>query len=366
MQVGMGVTFQGFGNQMSDADIWRTDLALAAQAEPLGFESIWTTEHHFTRYMMTPDPLQFLTYMAGRTEQAMLGTMVTVLPWRDPVRVAENIIVLDHMSRGRTILGIGRGTGPVEFNGFRVPMPTARLRFKETTDALLQALETGVMEYDGEVIKQPHVQLYPSPYQSFKHRVFSGTMSRESAEVMAQLGTGLLALPVKPWKLIGEDVEAYREIYVASTGEAMPPSIVVGWLYVDEDEERAREKAFQHIGTYYRSTVDHYGFDKPMLQNTEGYETHAVLYERLSKPGGLEEMTSYYVNTKPWGTPEQVFEKIKRLSEIVGADHYVGVFRYGAMSREEGERNMRLFAREVMPELRKLNVLAESQTATPA
>jgi alkanesulfonate monooxygenase SsuD/methylene tetrahydromethanopterin reductase-like flavin-dependent oxidoreductase (luciferase family) len=364
MKVGMGVTFQGFGNEMSDADIWRTDLSLADLAEPLGFESIWTTEHHFTRYMMSPDPLQFLTYMAGRTSEALLGTMVTVLPWRDPVRVAENVIVLDHMSQGRVIVGVGRGTGPVEFNGFRIPMSTARQRFKEATASLLQALETGVMEYEGEEINQPRVQLYPAPYKSFRHRVFSGTMSRESAEIMARLGTGVLALPVKPWALIGEDVAAYRDIYVASTGESMPPSIVVGWLYVDEDPQRAREKAVEHIGTYYRSTVQHYGFDKPALHNTSGYESHAAIYERLSKPGGLDEMTQYYVDTKPWGTPDQVIEKIKNLSEIVGADHFVGVFRYGGLSREEGERNMRLFANEVMPELRRFTPAALSQAST--
>ena len=68
MKVGMGVTFQGYGNAMSDTDIWRTEAALCDLAEPLGFESIWTTEHHFTRYHMMPNPAQFLTWMAARTQ----------------------------------------------------------------------------------------------------------------------------------------------------------------------------------------------------------------------------------------------------------------------------------------------------------
>jgi hypothetical protein len=75
-------------------------------------------------------------------------------------------------------------------------------------------------------------------------------------------------------------------------------------------------------------------------------------------------MTEGYVNLKPWGTPEQVYEKIKGFSSIVGADHFVGVFRYAGLTGPEGERNMRLFAREVLPELRKLDItVSESAVA---
>jgi hypothetical protein len=88
------------------------------------------------------------------------------------------------------------------------------------------------------------------------------------------------------------------------------------------------------------------------------------MYERLSRPGGLDKMTEGYVNLKPWGTPEQVYEKIKGFSSIVGADHFVGVFRYAGLTGPEGERNMRLFAREVLPELRKLDItVSESAVA---
>ncbi len=80
---------------------------MADMAEPLGFESIWTAEHHFDDYTMCPNPLQFLTYMVGRAERALLGTMVMVLPWHDPVGVAEEISVLDPMSNGRAIVGVG-------------------------------------------------------------------------------------------------------------------------------------------------------------------------------------------------------------------------------------------------------------------
>src|SRR3984885_1136537 len=115
MHVGMSVVFQNTNKQLSDRQVYVNELRLAEQAEPLGFESIWSVEHHFTNYTMCPDVMQFLTYMAGRTTKVKLGSMVAVLPWHDPVRLAEQIIMLDHLSRGRVILGMGRGTGKVEF-----------------------------------------------------------------------------------------------------------------------------------------------------------------------------------------------------------------------------------------------------------
>src|SRR5215204_1155422 len=145
MHVGMATVFQNTGHAVSDRQIYLNELALADMAEPLGFESIWSVEHHFTDYTMCPDVLQFLTYMAGRTSTVKLGSMVLVLPWHDPVRAAEQIVMLDHMSNGRLILGLGRGTGKVEFDGFRTDMAIARQQFKEAAEAILGALETGVM-----------------------------------------------------------------------------------------------------------------------------------------------------------------------------------------------------------------------------
>lgn len=361
MKVGMAPMFQGYGNPMSDREIWQTDLAMADQAEALGFDSVWATEHHFTRYHMSPDPLQFITYMAGRTSKVQLGTMVTVLPWRQPARVAENIIVADHLSQGRVILGVGRGTGPVEFDGMGVPMDTARLCFKEMSDILIQGLETGVMEYDGEIVKQPRVELHPAPFKSFKDRIYGASVSPESAAIMASVGAGVLIIPQKPWPVVAEEMESYRAMYRQHNSAALPPSVVAGWTFVDENEDRARELAHKYIGDYFHAVVNHYGFDRPMLKDIKGYESHAVMYDRLSRPGGLEKMTEGYVNLKPWGTPEQVYEKIKGFSSIVGADHFVGVFRYAGMTAEEGDRNMRLFVKDVLPELRKLDIEVAEQ-----
>src|SRR5687767_8985546 len=119
MHVGMGTIFQA-SEERADHEVYRDELRLADLAEPLGFQSIWGVEHHFTDYTMSPDVLQFLTYMAGRTTTLQLGSMVVVLPWHDPVRVAEQVALLDALSGGRVIFGIGRGLGRIEFEGFRV------------------------------------------------------------------------------------------------------------------------------------------------------------------------------------------------------------------------------------------------------
>src|SRR5215510_14650685 len=86
MHVGLGLVFQGIGEGRSDRDVYRHELRLGDLAEPLGFESIWGVEHHFTDYTMCPDVLQYLTYFAARTERVQLGSMVVVLPWHDPLR----------------------------------------------------------------------------------------------------------------------------------------------------------------------------------------------------------------------------------------------------------------------------------------
>src|SRR6267143_6075143 len=166
MHVGMGVIFQGEGEGRTDRNVYRNELRLGDLAEPLGFESLWGVEHHFTDYTMCPDVLLYLTYFAGRTQRIQLGSMVVVLPWHSPLRVAEQVVMLDHMSNGRLILGLGRGLGRVEFEGFRVPMEESRQRFVESAEMLLRGLEEGHCEYDGTFIKQPRKAIRPKPFRT--------------------------------------------------------------------------------------------------------------------------------------------------------------------------------------------------------
>src|SRR3954466_8095104 len=127
--------------QTSDWQVYEDGLRLANLVEPLGFDSLWTVEHHFTPYTMVPNPLQFLTFMAGRTTRIDFGTMVIVLPWHDPVQVAEGAAMLDQFLGGRKLsLGFGRGAAKVEFDGLRIEMDSSRERFLEALEVVRKAL----------------------------------------------------------------------------------------------------------------------------------------------------------------------------------------------------------------------------------
>src|SRR5437763_13091083 len=126
MHVGMSAFFQNPGNRLSDHAVYRHETAMADLAEPLGFDSIWSAEHHFDAYTMCPNVAQFLTYMAGRARRAQLGTMVMVLPRHEPVRLAEEISVLGNLTEERLVPGIGRGLARTELQGVRHELATMR------------------------------------------------------------------------------------------------------------------------------------------------------------------------------------------------------------------------------------------------
>src|SRR6202051_590387 len=121
----------------SDASVVGEHLAIGDLAEPLGFDSLFALEHHFTGYAMSPAPTQLLSYYAGRTKRIQLGTAVIVLPWHDPVRVAEQIALLDILCGGRCVFGFGRGAASVEYEGFGIPMGEGGRTFVAAGQAML-------------------------------------------------------------------------------------------------------------------------------------------------------------------------------------------------------------------------------------
>src|SRR5260370_5203163 len=174
---------------------------------------------------MCPDVLQFLTYFAGRTKRVQLGSMVVVMPWHDPMRVAEQVSVVDHMTNGRMSLGLGRGLARIEFEGFRVPLGESRERFIESAQMLIEGLEKGYCEYDGKYIKQPRRDIRPKPFKSFKGRTYAAAVSPESARIIAKLGIGILIIPQKPWEAVAQELGQYRTIYKQVNGCQPLPTI---------------------------------------------------------------------------------------------------------------------------------------------
>ena len=354
MHVGMAAIFQNPDGARSDRDVWGEDLRLACLAEPLGFESIWGVEHHFTDYTMCPDVLQFLSFLAARTERVKLGSMVVVLPWHDPMRVAEQVSVLDHLSDGRLVLGLGRGLGRVEFEGFRVGMQDSRAIFVESAQMLLEGLEKGYCEFEGRFVRQPRRDIRPRPFRSFRGRTYAAAVSPESSRIMAELGIGILIIPQKPWDTVARDLDAYRGIFREVNGVDAPPPVVASWVFCDEDPARAEELARRYIGAYWQSAMRHYELRAEHLKAIPGYESYGPMQEIARSDGGAEAMTDFFLGLQVWGTPDQCLERALDIRSRVGNQTFVGVFSYAGLPADEAERNMRLFAREVMPRLQAL------------
>ena len=359
MHVGAGIVFQGVGRG-DDHEVYRNELRLGDLVEPLGYESLWGVEHHFTEYTMCPDVLQHLAYFAGRTRTIELGSMVVVLPWHDPMRVAEEVSMLDHQCDGRFVLGIGRGLGRVEFEGFGRDQNQSREYFVESAQMILEGLERGYCEFDGELIHQARRDIRPRPFKSFRGRTYAAAISPESSHIMAKLGVGLLIIPQKPWEQHAADLDAYRTVYRESRGVDAPPPILAGWVFCDADAGRAEEQARKWIGGYWHSVVRHYELIGDHLGKTKGYESYREMQEQASAPGGVDAFLDFFLALQVWGTPEQCYRKIADIRQRTAGESFVGVFSYAGMPYDDAERNLRLFAKEVAPELRKLGPQAKA------
>ena len=351
MHVGMAVIFQATDPKRSDHDVYKAELKLGDLAEPLGFDSIWGVEHHFTDYTMCPDVLQYLSYYAGRTKHVKLGSMVVVLPWHDPMRVAEQISVLDHQSDGRFIFGMGRGLGRVEFGGFGVDQNTARERFVESAQMLLEGLERGWCEFDGKFIKQEKRDIRPRPFKSFKGRTYAAAVSPESSEIMARLGVGLLIIPQKPWDAVFTEMANYRNIYRQVNKVDAPAPILAGWVFCDRDAKKAEAMARQYIGGYWETVLKHYELAGDHLTKTKGYESYGAM-QQMVKAGGADAMIDFFLSLQIWGTPQQCLDRIVDFSGKLGAETFTGVFSYAGMPYDMAEENLRLFASDVLPKLK--------------
>jgi alkanesulfonate monooxygenase SsuD/methylene tetrahydromethanopterin reductase-like flavin-dependent oxidoreductase (luciferase family) len=339
----------------SDASVFAEHLALGDLAEPLGFDSLFALEHHFTGYAMSPSPTQLLSYYAGRTRRLTLGTAVIVLPWHDPVRVAEEIALLDVLSGGRCLFGFGRGAASVEYAGFRIPMDEARPRFVEAAKIVVKALTQEVFDWDGDFFHIPATSIRPRPISHPERRFYASSVSPESAEIMAKLGFGVLVIMQNEWPKAAADIDRYREI-AKSVGYTPRPPIILTNVSVAESREEAQERAVTYLSRKFDSIDNHYHFSDGHLASVKGYEFYgnmAKTYAKMKDDSYRRKATEFYVRIQVVGTPADCLEQIGELQRLTGLDHLVTEFGFGGMPHEEAETNMRLFADRVMPTLQR-------------
>ena len=243
MQIGLLMVFQNFEDGITDQEAWERDIHLGGLAEPLGFDTLSAVEHHFFNYAMSPDNLQYLSYMASQTEKIGLLTGAVILPWNEPLRVVERMIVLDHLSKGRALFGIGRGLALREYERFGVDMNEARDRFDEAAEMIFKGLETGVVEGDGPYYRQRRTEIRPRPYASFKDRFYAVGMSSDSVPVVARLGAKMMSFAQKPWEEMSDHFNHYRDLYREHHNTQPPSPVCVDFLSCDESAELAELNA---------------------------------------------------------------------------------------------------------------------------
>ena len=339
----------------SDADVFAEHLALGDLAEPLGFDSLFALEHHFTGYAMSPSPTQLLSYFAGRTKRITLGTAVIVLPWHDPVRVAEEIALLDVLSGGRCLFGFGRGAASVEYAGMRVPMEEARARFVETAKIVVLALTSESFEWKGDFFTIPRTAIRPRPISHPERRFYASSVSPESAEIMARLGFGVLVVMQNEWPKAAEDIQRYRDI-AASVGHTSRPPIILTNISVAESRSEAEDRAKTYLSRKWDSIDAHYHFSDGHLASVKGYEFYggmAKTYSKLKDESFRKKATDFYVKIQIVGTPDECIQQVAELQRLTGVDHLATEFGYGGMPHEQAELNMRMFAERVMPVLQR-------------
>jgi alkanesulfonate monooxygenase SsuD/methylene tetrahydromethanopterin reductase-like flavin-dependent oxidoreductase (luciferase family) len=167
-------------------------------AEPLGFDSLFALEHHFTGYAMSPRRPQLLSYYRAAHQDGSLGTAVIVLPWHDPVRVAEQIALLDVMSGGRCLFGFGAARRAWSTRASAIPWRRrGRASWKRADRG--EGLTHDVFEWDGRVLQDPADVDPPRPISHPERRFYASSVSPESAEIMAKLGFGVLVIMQNEW-----------------------------------------------------------------------------------------------------------------------------------------------------------------------
>ena len=352
MDVGIQMVFASYGwDSISDTQVWDEELRLARLADELGYDVLWSVEHHFYDYSFCPDNLQLMSYLAGVTSHADLGTAAVILPWHDPLRVAEQVAILDHLSQGRFRFGIGRGLSRREFAAFRGALDETRARFDEAAPMILEALRTGYIEGDGKYYKQPRIAIRPRPERSFEGRTYAVASSEDSVEAAARLKARMIMFADRPWPMRLAQIERHRELFRKFHGVDAPPFMVADFCVVTPTMDGAEELARRYMGSFVDSNLEHYEILSGHFARTKGYDAYAKKAE-LARESGRDGIVDAFLKAAVWGTPDRILRELEARRAAVGEFELCTSFRFGGTPYELAERSLRLYAREVLPVLK--------------
>jgi alkanesulfonate monooxygenase SsuD/methylene tetrahydromethanopterin reductase-like flavin-dependent oxidoreductase (luciferase family) len=332
------------------------EIETALEAEDQGFDSLWTVEHHVSPYTMIPNPVQLLTFFAGATKRIDMGTMVVVLPWHHPLRVAEDITLLQYALRGRTpFIGFGRGAARREFRQLGFDMNESKERFAEAFQIVKLALTEEVFSFHGDHYQFDAITMRPRPLdpEALLDAFHFSWGSPSSAPVGAKFGLKPLIIPQRAWSEYHADLAQFSKARGEAGWAPARPRIHM-CAYVGENEQEATENARRYIPEYSFSALYNYELDSGHFATTKGYEHYATRAAAVNR----QEMGAAYLANHAWGTPDQCIEKLRGIAEAFHPEEFMLVFRYGSMPRDVAEKSIRLFAEEVLPAVHELRLEA--------
>ena len=338
-------------------------------ADQLGFDGVCVNEHHQNAYGLMPSPNIIAACLARRTSRVKLVILGNVLTLYDhPLRVAEDLAMLDVISGGRVISGQVVGTGN-EFFSYNVNPTYARERFREAHELILKAWsDPGPFAWEGKHYRFRYVNVWPKPLQRPHPPVWiPGSGSTETIEWVAEQGYTYMVLPtLAPYAIRARSAELFREACERNGYQARHSQI--GWgigVYVAPTDAQAVEEYEPHFWYYARNLLR----NRDTFQSPPGHSSiQAVMStlerRRLARPGSFS--TWEEIQKQGFvvvGSPATVRDRLKEIAEATGLGTLIPNFSVGNVPHHLTRTSMELFAREVMPALRGINQDAPAAVA---
>jgi alkanesulfonate monooxygenase SsuD/methylene tetrahydromethanopterin reductase-like flavin-dependent oxidoreductase (luciferase family) len=323
-------------------------------AETLGFDGIWLAERHFSppgNAALIPSigsaPLLMAAALATRTSRLRIGTAVLLLPLGHPVRLAEEVATLDHLSQGRLELGIGRSSFPRAYTGYNVPYEESRERFREYLEIMRLAWTRPRFSYTGKFYTCQDLEVLPTPYQQPHPPLHHAAATRDTFVAVGTMGLSLLvALIGTPMSALTAVIPTYQAAWRAASQPGQGEVRLRLPIYVAETMQQAQADPYPSVMQYYKRLRQGY------LRSSQGFEST----ERAARAVQLQTLTYEEVLQERvvFGTPSQVVERLQTLQQTAGLSGIIIEPNVGGdIPPALAARSLDLFIREVAPCLRE-------------
>lgn len=331
----------------SQHQVYTETLEQMRLAEELGFDSVWLAEHHFSPYCLCPAILTTAAHVAAQTRRVRIGTAVMVLPFYNPIVVAEESATVDLLSNGRFEFGVGRGYQWLEFAGFGIPLEEARARFDEALEIITRAWTEEAVTYDGRFHRLRGVRILPKPLQQPHPPLWIATISPEGLENAGRRGANILLSQTQSFGYLRRGLAIYRQA-LAAAGHAPDTRRVrlVRSTFVHDSIQGAVELIEPHYRWFLHTQQ---AAVTPPEQRWELLPDQYRHYRENFPKLHQVDMDTVRDEVALWGPPQHIIERIHMLRETLGIDDLICNFAFGGMAQRDVLRAMERFAAEVMP-----------------